>query len=243
MFGTSRGPLSFLALALVLPVFSADIDTTTLWNGTQYVSSFGIPNTQTYGQVIVMASDVTKINSFSFRIRANTTLAFRGEIYAWDGAKATGSALYESSPVSTSTSIGFQTVTFNTGGINVTAGQAYVLFASSSKDNVGHSGFSEWGYVDSNTIPSGNFVFQNNGTNTGQWTTTAWSTVAPSPAPNSIDLAMTVAFEVLPPVPPPVLPPAPTPVGTPTVSEWAMLLMAGGIGVIAIRALRRAQSA
>ena len=223
------GFASLLLVAVALPAL-ASIDTTGVWNGSNFISSFGIPNTQTYGQVIQIPTGVTQISSFSFRIKAPTTLAFRGEIYAWDGAKATGAALYDSAPVSTTNATIFEAISFTTGGTSVTAGQQYVLFASSSKDNTGHSGGGQWGSVGNNTaIAPGQFVFMNNSTDDTQWTSATWSTIAQ-------DLAMTAAFND--PVPPP-----PAPVGSPTGTEWAMVLMAAGILVIAYRSLAAAKAA
>jgi hypothetical protein len=179
--------------------------------------------------VIQIPAGVTMINGFSFRIMAPTTLAFRGEIYAWDGTKATGSALYESAPVSTTNAAIYEVVSFNTGGTPVMAGQQYVLFASSSKDNAGHSGGgSRWGSTNSNTlIVPGQFVYMNNGTDVTQWTTTTWSTIAQ-------DLAMTAAFNDPSPV---------APVGSPTGTEWAMMLMGAGIIFIAARSLTATRTA
>lgn len=146
-------------------------------------------------------------------------MAFRGEIYAWDGSKATGSALYESAAVSTTNGSAFEVVTFTTGGTTVVAGQQYVLFASSSKDNAGHSGSGHWGTTFTNTpIVPGQFVFLNNGVSVIAWTTNTWSTFPQ-------DLAMTATFDD----------PVAAPTGAPTGAEWAMVLIAAGIIVIASR--------
>jgi len=45
--------ISLMLVAATLPAFaSVNIDTTSAWDGTSFISTFGIPNTQTYGQVI-----------------------------------------------------------------------------------------------------------------------------------------------------------------------------------------------
>src|ERR1017187_10864473 len=96
------------------------IDTTTMppWDGETCAQSFGVPNTATYGQTIRIAPDSAVISSFGFEIgNCNATVTFRGEIYAWDGAKATGPSLFES-PITTQGSSGtFQLVTFKIGAL------------------------------------------------------------------------------------------------------------------------------
>lgn len=50
-------------------------------------------------------------------------------------------------------------------------GAEYVLFASTSKDNAGHSGYGSWGALGFQDLYNGgNFVFINNGEDTSQWT-------------------------------------------------------------------------
>jgi hypothetical protein len=67
----------------------------------------------------------------------------------------------------------------------------------------------------------------NNGIDDTQWTTTTWNTI-------SQDLAMTAAFDD---------PPPSAPVGSPTGTEWAMVLLAAGILVVAHRGLAAAKAA
>ena len=120
------------------------INTNPAWNGTQYISSFGVPNTATYGQIVTVPAGETALTSFSFWINdQGTVITFRGEVYAWDAvnSRATGSALYESAPVSTSGGSTYQQFTFSIpGGVPVTAGQQYVIFATTSRDQAGAPG-------------------------------------------------------------------------------------------------------
>jgi hypothetical protein len=154
------------------------IDTTPSWNGTTFISSFGNPNTATYGQVVTVPStNDTVLQSFSFYIKLSDTCPFRGYVYAWDGTKATGSALYKSPVRWTSSFDNFEEVTFETGGIALTPGAQYVLFASTSEE-VGLPSAGRWGAIGSNVYTGGTFVYINNGTNTAEWTTVAWSTIA-----------------------------------------------------------------
>ncbi len=164
------------------------IDTTPYWNGTSFISSFGYPNTATYGQVVTVPSTSDAVlKGFSFYVNLPNTCTFRGYVYAWDGAKATGAALYESPTRSTTGSGNYEEVAFETGGIALTPGTQYVLFASTSEE-VG-SGSGRWGSPSQDVYTgSGNtFVFLNNGTNLAQWTTTTWSTI-------SMDLAFRATF-------------------------------------------------
>jgi hypothetical protein len=139
------------------------------------ISSFGIPNTQTYGQTLMVPNDGNSVlQSFTFYLNASPFLAFRGEVYAWDGAKATGPALYESDPVSTSGSAFAEPATFSTGGLYLTPGAEYVIFASSSKDNSGHTGTGSF-QIAGDVYGGGNFVSLNNSDDPSKWTTTAWS--------------------------------------------------------------------
>src|SRR5438552_3246024 len=52
------------------------IDTTPFWDGSSAVGSFGIPDTQTYGQVITTPSGTTTLKSFTFYLNLPSTLAF-----------------------------------------------------------------------------------------------------------------------------------------------------------------------
>jgi len=184
--GTTRSirwlPLLLLSLLMLLVSPSlahaqASIDTIAAWNGTGFISSFGVPNTATYGQVIAVATGSSPLNSFSFEIgHCGANVTMRGEVYAWDGSRATGPALYESSPVTIADSNFYQLVTFNPGGLALPAGN-YVLFASTSRDQAGAPGSAcKWGMLSNNTaIPGGSFVYMNNGSSPAGWTGSSWS--------------------------------------------------------------------
>ena len=147
------------------------IDTTPSWNGSDDINAFGDPNTATYGQTITAPAGGAVLTDFTFYMKVPSTCVFRGEVYAWDGSKAVGSALWEGAPTTTNDAA-FNPVTFNPGGIVLSGGQQYVLFASVSKDPGSGSGF--WGYMWSSTYSGGGFVFMNNGHDPTQWTTTNW---------------------------------------------------------------------
>ncbi len=202
----------FRSTVMLLPIAgslmaAANIDTLPAWNGTTFISSFGIPNTATYGQTIVVAPGTGLLLSFAFEMTCDAAVVIRGEVYAWDGTttRATGPSLFESTPIPIAAAVNnttYQLVTINTGGVSLAAG-TYVLFVTTSKD-AGASSNCRFGSVVDATYPSGLFVYQNNGTNFGQLFTAAWSNItsdlafqasfvggAPTvPAPSSLSLVV-----------------------------------------------------
>lgn len=214
------------------------IDTVPSWNGASQIASFGNPNTATYGQLVTVPQGATVLTKFSFFMRIPATLVFRGFVYKWNGTQAAnpsnlsstintssqpastkgplanGGALFESSPRSTTQGANFEEVVFNIpgSGIQLNEGQQYVLFASVSKD-FGPVGTGQWGAINSNVYSGGNFVYQNNGSNTTQWTTVPWSAFPGS------DLAFRATFN------------DPSSVEVPEADT--LLLFGGGIGGLA----------
>jgi PEP-CTERM motif len=153
------------------------IDTTPLWNGVNPVTSFGVPDTQTYGQIITVPTLDSSLNSWTFYMKLSTSLQFQGEVYAWNGTMATGPNLFESPVMTTSNASIFEAITFNTGGLQLTPGAQYVLFASSSKGNQ-LGGVGPWGFLGPDPshgfdgYSGGAFAYIDNGTDTSKWTTT-----------------------------------------------------------------------
>ncbi len=223
-----NGPalLFCLLFAVALPARAQNsIDTVASWNGTTYISSFGVPNTATYGQTVSVPAGASPLNSFSFEIgNCSASVTFRGEVYAWDGTRASGSSLFESAPVTLAASSSFQLVTFNAGGITLPAGN-YILFASTSQDQGGApSSACRWGAVGNNTAyPGGQFCFLNNGTNAGAWTSQSWATIA-------MDLAFQVNGLVA---------PSSRPIGTPAASTTSLLVGLLGLSAMGLYYLYR----
>jgi len=157
------------------------INTYKSWDGSEDVIPFGCPDTTTYGQVITVPGGYTKLNKFTFSwINLGTgSMKVRGEVYAWDGAKATGSAIYQSAARFVSFSDGlYHFETFKPGGVPVTAGHQYVIFASIDKDYEKCKNSYEvgWAYTGADVYAGGGFVYQNNAGDESQWTTTDWTT-------------------------------------------------------------------
>jgi hypothetical protein len=161
------------------------VDTTGSWDGSTGVCPFGSPNTATIGQVVTAPSQDTVLDSFSFYMRAlgspapTTTLTFRGEIYAWDGLKATGPNLWESAPRTLVLSAPYQEVTFPTGGVQLVGGNQYVLFASISKDFEQNAIYSWacWGFVGADVYSGGDLRATNDSGDESRWTSTHWDYV------------------------------------------------------------------
>ena len=106
-------------------------------------------------------------------------MVVRGEVYAWNGVTATGSSLFESSPRTLSYGdSAFHKEAFNTGGVSVTAGDQYVIFASIDKDYEACTDpyTNGWASVPDTTYSGGDFVYQNNGGDESQWSGGGWST-------------------------------------------------------------------
>ncbi|MFL6689170.1 MAG: hypothetical protein ACJ8IR_03140 [Alphaproteobacteria bacterium] len=161
---------------------AAGISTYGSWDGSSYVQPFGCPDTTTYGTIITIPKGKTHLGKFHFswiNLTSGGSMVVRGEVYAWDGAKATGSALYESGPKKVSFSDGlFHKVGFKATLVPVTPGAQYVIFASIDKDYEKCTNSYEvgWGYIGSDVYPGGGFVYQNNAGDENQWTATPWNT-------------------------------------------------------------------
>ena len=169
---------TFLVAAALLAATSvAGAQTTIGAPGGAGVSTFGKPNTQTYGQTFTVPTNGdTSLDAFSFWLGASSTLNFRGYVYAWDNvaSRATGSALFTSAIASapTSASGGFQQVITSTGGLSLTGGAMYVAFLSTS--GVAGTGGISWELSATSPYAGGMFVYANNGENTAAWTGQSW---------------------------------------------------------------------
>ncbi len=129
------------------------------------ISSFGNPNTATYGETFSAPVTDTTLNSFSLFLNAGASGPLQGYIGTWTGTEA-GTILYTSAPVTATGSN--QQFTFNTGGLNLTSSAEYVAFISIS--GAGYNSFSGATSMPADTvsslIPGGAFVYINNGSDT-----------------------------------------------------------------------------
>jgi hypothetical protein len=171
---------------------TATIDTYTSWDGVSYLYPWGNPDTSTYGQVITVPAGKKKLRSFTFYMADNTgtgTLTFRGEVYGWDGTKAT-TQKFESGVKTLSLTAGdptYKPVKISTGRrTKLTAGSQYVLFLSISKDYEANPPdvLSQWACNYTDVLPGGSTVYLNDAGDESQWTTTPWSQI------DTFDMAM-----------------------------------------------------
>ena len=140
---------------------------------------------------------------------------------AWDGSKASGPILFQSGDqVATG---GMTQYTYNTGGVVLSAGSQYVIFASVSLNYVPTNGAGVFGARSDNTYAGGQFVYLNNGPNFGLLTTDPWSTFG-----TSYDLAFVANFS--------------TPAGAEVPEPAAMLLFGTGLAGVAARMRKRRKS-
>jgi hypothetical protein len=160
---------------------AAALNTYKDWNGTKAVRSFGCPELSTFGQTITIPKGRTILIQFSFWWRNDSSnlgsMVVRGEVYAWDGSKATGTPLWESEPRTISyQDDSFHGEVFETGGVAVTPGAKYVLFASIDKDyqQCMNDYRLDWGVVRGGKYRGGDFVFQDNDGDWQNWTSTPW---------------------------------------------------------------------
>jgi hypothetical protein len=218
-------PAALLTLFAASALAQPSPNTLPAWNGAGFISSFGVPNTATYGQTVAVSAGMSPLRSFAFEIgNCGANVSFRGHVYAWDGSKATGSSLFDSPVMSVPAGPSFQAVTFDTGDLALAPG-TYVLFASTSQDQAGAPmSACRWGAIpNDNTYRGGHFVFLNNGTNPPAWTTDAWSSIYE-------DLAFRVDG---------LAGPAPT-VGVPAASTTSLLIgFVSLIGVALFEVFRR----
>lgn len=175
--------LAILAAAAVLSFFvavapkraSADtISTVPQWDGAYQVCCFGpTPAPETFGQTITVPNGDALLESWTFYMEMPTADQFQGELYAWNGTRATGADLWQGSLTSTTNPSEFQAITFDTGGIPVVPGDQYVIFASTS-NGTQSAGSGALGMLSSTTTDGNQFVYLANGTDTSEWVTESW---------------------------------------------------------------------
>ncbi|MSV30573.1 MAG: hypothetical protein EXQ52_17790 [Bryobacterales bacterium] len=167
----------FLLVIASAPLCASVIDTSPSWDGFTKVSNFGIASGSraTYGQTISVSAPDSILDSFSIFVKIPSTLAFGGYVYAWDGFKATGIPLFQSTQRSTTGAASFEDIVFNTGSLHLIPGASYVLFASVSAFAAGHSGTGDWAQPQNQDIYNGGlFVWLNNSSDTSLWTSQNW---------------------------------------------------------------------
>ncbi len=78
-------PVALVLVALVaLPAGAQQINTYPGWNGSDTISSFGYPNTATYGEAITTPAGASNVSSISFWLNEATGFEFQAFIAPWD---------------------------------------------------------------------------------------------------------------------------------------------------------------
>ena len=146
------------------------------WNGGEFVSQFGVPQSSVYGQTFIIPNGDQVLSSFTFQLQLPTSINFRGQVFAWDGTKATGPALYTSPTVQTTDGNVFQPITFATNNIPVTAGATYVLLIDTLLDTQTIAAAGRAGFTGADTVAAGDF-FYINANSEAEVNTQPWSTL------------------------------------------------------------------
>lgn len=136
---------------------------------------FGESNTATFGQTFTVEVD-RYLTSFTLSLNQlrGPELGFKAYVYAWGGRSAAGQQLY-SSNVQHYTHNSLTDFVFNTGYLELAAGQKYVAFLSTSDVQELEDSSSMMPVTSSNSIAGGNFVFLNSGNSSSQWLTGVWA--------------------------------------------------------------------
>ena len=155
-------------------------DTFEGWNGTSAVTGFGETDqfnpVATLGQTFATGrTQDLKLADFSFYLKGPETLDFEAFVMEWDGAKAMGPVLYQSSPRATTNSGVFEKFTFAPDDVTFQADRAYVVFLSASQLFDGINGLGIAGSRGDDPLASGMVVSARNGADFGSLTATDWS--------------------------------------------------------------------
>ncbi len=105
-------------------------------------SSYG---NQTYGEIFTAPQSF--LNDYTFTLSGTTPFSFVSQVYAWNGTNVTGSALYTSTILQTTTNM--LAYTFNA-DVSLTAGSSYIAFLTNQPNGVGLGG-SGYGFMETSS--------------------------------------------------------------------------------------------
>jgi hypothetical protein len=165
-----------LALGLAAtPALAQDVDTTATYGGE--IGSFGTPNTATYGQTFTVGAD-NALDSFTMYLDSGSggALNFQAYVYAWNGSRAVGNALFASATQQFNGGAGTSAFDFGTGGLNLVSGQQYVAFLTTTGVANSNNATALMPYVGfgNDVYSGGDFVFFNNGNDFASLTGQDW---------------------------------------------------------------------
>lgn len=180
------------------------IETVSAWDRSSFVVSFGEPNTTTYGQSFIAPNEDNFLTSFVFFLdvddKSDTTTFVPSEdsvtfnstyfldesdnsenttfavyVAEFNGSTLIGPILFESGPLSTTLSPGFEKFAVSTGGVELVSGNQYVAFFSASDFLNGvPTTNSAAALLTDEVYSGGRFVYQNNGSDFNQLFSIEW---------------------------------------------------------------------
>jgi hypothetical protein len=143
---------------------------------------FGFPNTATYGETFTAPSNGdVNLQDFGFYMGSPEVpgnILLRAYIATWTGTNA-GTLLYTSADFDFANT-GNDHITFSTGGLTLTPGATYVAFLSIS-ELYGQSSGETFISQGDPTIPGGNFVYYNNGSDFAALFNNTWDATGLKP--------------------------------------------------------------
>jgi hypothetical protein len=158
-----------------------------------FAPAFGRPGAATFGQTFTALTGYNRLDQLTFRFFESTNgqnLSFRAYLYAWDGQKATGNALFASDLRSGSEFVTSTAFTFSTGGVSVVGGQEYVAFVNASEHFANNGPAAEMlAQASFSGYSGGRAVWLENGSDFSAVTQTPWIGTL-----SGLDLAFTASF-------------------------------------------------
>jgi len=203
------------SLATATRAGATTIGTESRWEG-EVVNTFGGGATETYGETIIAPTESVLLD-FTFYVYSLDGLPadVEGQVYAWDGnleagndpQGATGPALF-STPLTIEPGSDFEAVTVDTGGLQLIAGDAYILLLTDPTDTggdfefevvgahprrAGRGGFNYFNNSDPTQINNGDWSANDDVNDYGDLAFTAdfANSVTPIPEPSSLMLLAT----------------------------------------------------
>ncbi len=212
-----RWSLLFVLGASLVAATSAratTIGTENLWTG-DVVNTFGGGATETYGETFISPTESTLLD-FTFYAYSLDGLPVdvEAQVYAWTGnleagngpQGATGPALFSES-LTIEPGSDFEAITADTGGLQLTAGDAYIMLLTDPSDTggdfefevvgahpwrSGHGGFNYFNNSDPTQINNGDWSADDDANDFGDLAFTAdFASASPTPEPSSLILLAT----------------------------------------------------
>ncbi|WP_158285731.1 autotransporter outer membrane beta-barrel domain-containing protein [Pseudohoeflea suaedae] len=168
------------AVLAVSPAEAQSIDTVPAWDGSQFISTWGEPDTATYGQLIT-STGPNLLSEFTFFLQQTfgTAPDYRAYVYEWDSVnnRIVGPELFRSANLTAPSDPTFTAVTIDVGGVLLSPGKEYVIFFSTTEGANAANGAYRYGSVADATYTGGYFVFANNGDDFSALSSSDWNSL------------------------------------------------------------------